>query len=310
MSNLDERSGCMSNLDERYVDEFINYIEKVRNLSLNTVINYAKDLGEFYDFLVNILKKRDLREITNFDIEKFVKFLRNKGYSNRSINRKLSSLRGFFKFLEEKKEIEHNPTLLIYSPKFDRRLPEFLYEEETREVLEKWEKNDKFSIRDRAIMELIYATGMRLREIEGLNISDIDFSTQTLRVKGKGGKIRILPIGDIAFEKLNDYLKRRRKNGEKFSMDTPLFLNKNGDRLTGRSIARIIKKRAREAGFFKNIHPHIFRHSFATHLLNGGADLRVVQELLGHSSLSTTQVYTHITKSRLREIYDKTHPRR
>ncbi len=300
----------MSNLDERYVDEFINYIEKVRNLSLNTVINYAKDLGEFYDFLVNILKKRDLREITNFDIEKFVKFLRNKGYSNRSINRKLSSLRGFFKFLEEKKEIEHNPTLLIYSPKFDRRLPEFLYEEETREVLEKWEKNDKFSIRDRAIMELIYATGMRLREIEGLNISDIDFSTQTLRVKGKGGKIRILPIGDIAFEKLNDYLKRRRKNGEKFSMDTPLFLNKNGDRLTGRSIARIIKKRAREAGFFKNIHPHIFRHSFATHLLNGGADLRVVQELLGHSSLSTTQVYTHITKSRLREIYDKTHPRR
>ncbi len=300
----------MSNIDEKYVDEFVNYIEKVRNLSHNTVINYAKDLGEFYDFLVNISKKEDLREITNYEIEKFVKFLKNKGYSNRSINRKLSSLRGFFRFLEEKKEIEHNPTLLIYSPKFDKRLPDFLYEEETREILEKWEKNDKFSIRDRAIMELIYATGMRLREIEGLNIGDIDFSAQTLRVKGKGGKIRILPIGDIAFEKLNDYLKRRRKNGEKFSMNTPLFLNKNGDRLTGRSIARIIKKRAREAGFFKNIHPHIFRHSFATHLLNGGADLRVVQELLGHSSLSTTQVYTHITKSRLREIYDKTHPRR
>ncbi len=300
----------MSNIDEKYVDEFVNYIEKVRNLSHNTVINYAKDLGEFYDFLVNISKKEDLREITNYEIEKFVKFLKNKGYSNRSINRKLSSLRGFFRFLEEKKEIEHNPTLLIYSPKFDKRLPDFLYEEETREILEKWEKNDKFSIRDRAIMELIYATGMRLREIEGLNIGDIDFSAQTLRVKGKGGKIRILPIGDIAFERLNDYLKRRRKNGEKFSMNTPLFLNKNGDRLTGRSIARIIKKRAREAGFFKNIHPHIFRHSFATHLLNGGADLRVVQELLGHSSLSTTQVYTHITKSRLREIYDKTHPRR
>ncbi len=297
-------------MSKKYIEEFLNYIENVRNLALNTVLNYRKDIEFFYKYLKEKKNKERWKDITTHDLEEFVTFLKKEGYSNRSINRKLSSIRGFFRFLEEKSLIDVNPTITLYSPKFEKRLPDFLYEEEVKKLLEANEEKDKFSLRDKAIMELIYATGMRLREIERVNIGDIDFSTQTVRVFGKGGKIRILPIGDVAFKKLNEYLKERRKKGERFTMTTPLFINKNGTRLSGRSIARIIKKRAKEAGFFKNIHPHVFRHSFATHLLNGGADLRVVQELLGHSSLSTTQVYTHITKSRLREVYDKTHPRR
>ncbi len=185
-----------------------------------------------------------------------------------------------------------------------------MYEEEVKRLLDYKDEKDKYDLRDSAIMEFMYATGMRLREIEGLSIKDIDFSSQTVRVRGKGGKIRILPISNIALRKLTAYFEERKRKGERFSMDTPLFLNRQGKRLTARSISRIVKKRAKKTGFFKNIHPHMFRHSFATHLLNGGADLRVVQELLGHSSLSTTQIYTHITKTRLREIYDKTHPRR
>ncbi len=297
-------------MSKKYIEEFLNYIENVRNLALNTVLNYRKDVEFFYKYLKEKKNKERWKDITTHDLEEFVTFLKKEGYSNRSINRKLSSIRGFFRFLEEKSLIDVNPTITLYSPKFEKRLPDFLYEEEVKKLLETSEERDKFSLRDKAIMELIYATGMRLREIERVNIGDIDFSTQTVRVFGKGGKIRILPIGDVAFKKLNEYLKERRKKGERFTMTTPLFINKNGTRLSGRSIARIIKKRAKEAGFFKNIHPHVFRHSFATHLLNGGADLRVVQELLVHSSLSTTQVYTHITKSRLREVYDKTHPRR
>lgn len=291
-----------------YIDIFIKYIRNVGGLSENTIISYRKDLEEIFDFI----NERDIRILESKDIEEFIKYLKKRKYSNRSINRKLSTLRGFFRFLEERGYLKKNPMLYIFSPKFEKRLPEFLFEDEVKMLLDKelYNKEDKFILRDRAIMELLYATGMRLRELEGVNIDDIDFSSKTVRVKGKGGKIRIIPITDLALKRINEYLEERFKKGEKFNLNSPLFLNKNGTRLTGRSVARIIKKRAKQSGLFKNVHPHIFRHSFATHLLNGGADLRVVQELLGHSNLSTTQVYTHITKSRLREMYDKTHPRR
>ncbi len=289
-----------------YLEQYLSYLKDIRNLSINTLTNYKKDLLEFFDFM----DKKEVINIDSKDLEGFIEKLHNRGYSNRSINRKLSSIRGFFRFLEEKELIVQNPTLAIYSPKFEKRLPDFLYEEEVNSLLDFEESKDKFALRDKAMMEFIYATGLRLREIESLNLGDIDFSSHTIRVKGKGDKIRIVPISDIALKKLRKYLMKRRQKGEKLSIDSPLFLNKNGTRLSGRSIARIIKKRAKEFGIFKNLHPHMFRHSFATHLLNGGADLRVVQELLGHSSLSTTQIYTHISKSRLREIYDKTHPRR
>ncbi len=289
-----------------YIKEFISFLKDIRNLSKNTIFNYNKDLKDFSFYT----QKEGILNIAPKNIEKYVEYLKKRGYSNRTINRKLSSIRGFYRFLEEKGTIETNPTINLYSPKLDKKLPDFLYEEEVERLLDYKDEKDKYDLRDSAIMEFMYATGMRLREIEGLSIKDIDFSSQTVRVRGKGGKIRILPISNIALRKLTTYFEERRRKGERFSMDTPLFLNRQGKRLTARSISRIVKKRAKKTGFFKNIHPHIFRHSFATHLLNGGADLRVVQELLGHSSLSTTQIYTHITKTRLREIYDKTHPRR
>lgn len=289
-----------------YIKEFISFLRDIRNLSKNTIFNYNKDLKDFSFYT----QKEGILNIAPKDIEKYVEHLKKRGYSNRTINRKLSSIRGFYRFLEEKGTIETNPTINLYSPKLDKRLPDFLYEEEVKRLLDYKDEKDKYDLRDSAIMEFMYATGMRLREIEGLSIKDIDFSSQTVRVRGKGGKIRILPISNIALRKLTAYFEERKRKGERFSMDTPLFLNRQGKRLTARSISRIVKKRAKKTGFFKNIHPHMFRHSFATHLLNGGADLRVVQELLGHSSLSTTQIYTHITKTRLREIYDKTHPRR
>ncbi len=289
-----------------YIKEFISFLKDIRNLSKNTIFNYNKDLKDFSFYT----QKEGILNIAPKDIEKYVEHLKKRGYSNRTINRKLSSIRGFYRFLEEKGTIETNPTINLYSPKLDKRLPDFLYEEEVKRLLDYKDEKDKYDLRDSAIMEFMYATGMRLREIEGLSIKDIDFSSQTVRVRGKGGKIRILPISNIALRKLTAYFEERKRKGERFSMDTPLFLNRQGKRLTARSISRIVKKRAKKTGFFKNIHPHMFRHSFATHLLNGGADLRVVQELLGHSSLSTTQIYTHITKTRLREIYDKTHPRR
>ncbi len=289
-----------------YIKEFISFLKDIRNLSKNTIFNYNKDLKDFSFYT----QKEGILNIAPKDIEKYVEHLKKRGYSNRTINRKLSSIRGFYRFLEEKGTIETNPTINLYSPKLDKRLPDFLYEEEVKRLLDYKDEKDKYDLRDSAIMEFMYATGMRLREIEGLSIKDIDFSSQTVRVRGKGGKIRILPISNIALRKLTAYFEERKRKGERFSMDTPLFLNRQGKRLTARSISRIVKKRAKKTGFFKNIHPHMFRHSFATHLLNGGADLRVVQELLGHSSLSTTQIYTHITKTKLREIYDKTHPRR
>ena len=293
-----------------YIGKFIDYLENIRNFSNNTIISYRKDLYEFYEFLNTAIQKNSIKNMGINDFEKYLEFLKFKKYSNRSINRKLSSLRSFFRYLQEEGIISKNPTLVLYSPKFEKRLPEFFYEEDMKNILDTIKTLSIHDLRDKALMELIYATGMRLREMEILSIGDVDFLSATVRVKGKGDKTRIIPMGRVALKTLNNYIHFRKMREEKIKDSSPLFLNKNNKRLSARSISRIIKNRVKESGNFRNVHPHMFRHSFATHLLNGGADLRVVQELLGHKSLSTTQIYTHITKTRLREIYDKTHPRR
>ncbi|GAF85683.1 unnamed protein product, partial [marine sediment metagenome] len=221
--------------------------------------------------------------------------------------------RSFFKFISREGIVNINPTINLITPKINKRLPYFLYLQEINQLIETPPQHTIFGIRDRAILELLYGTGMRVGELVDLNIHDIDLHEKTVRVFGKGSKERILPLGNPSIKAIKEYLTNRnlfRKNIDVNKNDlNALLLNRFGGRLSTRSIRRIIIKYMKIAGLNKKISPHVLRHSFATHLLGGGADLRSVQELLGHESLSTTQIYTHITKERLKIIYKKSHPR-
>ncbi len=246
-------------------------------------------------------------------MRKYIVYLKKCDYSVRSICRKISTVRSFFKFLSREGIVDINPTINLITPKIKKKLPSFLYLEEINKLIETPTGHTISGIRDRAILELLYGTGMRVGELVNLNISDIDLYEKTVRVFGKGSKERILPLGNPSIKAVKKYLTVRnifRKNISinKNDLDA-LFLNRFGGRLSVRSIRRLIIKYMKIAGLNKKISPHVLRHSFATHLLGGGADLRSVQELLGHESLSTTQIYTHITKERLKVIYKKSHPR-
>jgi site-specific recombinase XerD len=246
-------------------------------------------------------------------MRKYIVYLKKSDYSARSISRKISTVRSFFKFCLREGIIKVNPTINLITPKIDKKLPYFLYLQEVNKLIETPLKNTIFGIRDSAILELLYGTGIRVGELVNLNICNIDLYEKTIIVFGKGSKERILPLGNPSIRAIKEYLSSRnlfKKNifVNKNDLEA-LFLNSLGGRLTTRSIRRIIIKYMKMAGLKKKISPHVLRHSFATHLLGGGADLRSVQELLGHKSLSTTQIYTHITKERLNTIYKKSHPR-
>lgn len=246
-------------------------------------------------------------------MRKYIVNLKKSDYSTRSICRKISTIRSFFKFLSREGRVSINPTFNLVTPKIVRKLPYFLYLQEVNKLIEAPPRNTIFGIRDRAILELLYGTGMRVGELVNLNIIDVDLPEKTIRVFGKGSKERILPLNNPSIKATQEYLTNRslfRKNIDLGKNDlNALLLNRFGGRLSARNIRRIIIKYMKIASLNKKISPHVLRHSFATHLLEGGADLRSVQELLGHESLSTTQIYTHITKERLKIIYKKSHPR-
>jgi len=269
------------------------------------LLSYLKDY--------KIIKRNNIQYIDRSIMRKYIVYLKKCDYSVRSICRKISTIRSFFKFLSREGIVDINPTINLITPKIDKKLPSFLYLEEINKLIETPPGNIIFGIRDRAILELLYGTGMRVGELVNLNIHDIDLYEKIVRVFGKGSKERILPLGNPSIKALQEYLTSRnifRKNISINKNDpNALFLNRFGGRLSARSIRRIIIKYMKIAGLNKKISPHVLRHSFATHLLGGGADLRSVQELLGHESLSTTQIYTHITKERLKAIYKKSHPR-
>src|SRR3989338_3825475 len=229
--------------------------------------------------------------------------MRTRELRPRSLARKLSCLRSFFRFLQREGLVKKNPTTLLMTPKLDKKLPQFLTEDEMTKFIESPPLKKEAGKRDRAILETLYSTGMRVSELVGLNMDNVDFISNIVKVAGKGKKERLLPIGDKALKSLQDYLKIRKHQS------SAIFLNKSGTRLTSRSICNITEKYIRQTGLREKISPHVLRHSFATHLLNRGADLRSVQELLGHVNLSTTQIYTHVTMDRLKEVYDKSHPR-
>lgn len=284
---------------ERYIEKFIRYLEIEKNYSAHTILNYRLDLEDFNRFL----GKTAIEKIDYLVLRKYLAVLKDKNLTSRTVNRRLSALRSFFRFLVREGLLKTNPILILSSPKQEKHLPSFLTEEEVAKLIEIVVSQDERGLRDRAILETFYSCGIRISELMGLNIKDIDFIAGIAKVAGKGRKERVVPIGERAISAIRQYLGKRKKQSD------VLFLNKSGRRITTRGIRNIVRKYILRAGIKQGVSPHTLRHSFATHLLNRGADLRSVQELLGHVNLSTTQVYTHLTTERLKSVYDKAHPR-
>ena len=285
-----------------YINKYLAHIEHNRNFSSQTLRAYRNDLHQYLSFLI-AEGCRDLGNVTRLLLRGFLAFLKKQDYSKTTIARKLVSIRSLYKFLCRECILKFNPVENIRAPKLDKKLPGFMSINETETLLNLPGLNTLSGIRDRAIMETLYSTGMRVSELVGIDVEDIDFFNEVVKVKGKGKKERLQPIGNHALDAIRSYLSKRDADNK------ALFLNNRCGRLTERSVARMLEKYVKKAGLSLNISPHTFRHSFATHLLDRGADLRSVQELLGHANLSTTQIYTHITTERLKQVYDKAHPR-
>ncbi|OGX33545.1 MAG: tyrosine recombinase XerC [Omnitrophica WOR_2 bacterium RIFCSPLOWO2_02_FULL_50_19] len=287
---------------DRYIEKFIRYLEIERNASKHTLINYSVDLKSLSEFL----KEEPIEKIDYISLRRYLAHIKEQNLSKVSIARKIASIRSFFKFLFREGIIKNNPASSLSTPKRDKHLPKFLDEKEIVILLESPDLESEAGLRDRAILETLYSTGIRVSELVGLNMDHIDQIGGIIKVYGKGKKERIVPIGERALQAIRDYLKMRRSVAKEAKA---LFFNKSGGRLTDRSIRRIINKYITKASIQQKISPHTLRHSFATHMLDHGADLRSVQELLGHANLSSTQIYTHITTERLKSAYQKSHPR-
>jgi len=304
---------------QAYIDQFLDHLKYGRNMSEHTLRNYRIDLGQFYDYLAPLdnqgnRRPVNIRQIDNITIREFMASLYAQHKKKTSIARKLATLRSFFKFLCREQILDLNPAQLVSSPRLEKKLPKHLTIEAVIRFIETPETDTALGKRDRAILELLYATGMRVSELVKLNLNDIDFGHQSVRVKGKGRKERIVPFGKKARAALEVYLGARgellAEAVEEERDPLALFLNYQGTRITTRSVGRLINKYAKIcADVNPDVSPHSLRHSFATHLLNAGADLRAIQELLGHARLSTTQQYTHVSMERLIEVYDKAHPK-
>jgi integrase/recombinase XerC len=297
----------MKTLQEIF-DEYIkHYLEAEKGASYYTVRNYRDDLADFFKFLT----KKELTLLDEVDrhvLRDYLSELVGRGIAKASIARKLSAIRSFFRYLVREEIIAKNPIEQVSSPKLDKRLPSFLTQEEMEKLLNAPDLSTPLGQRDRALLELLYASGLRVSELVGLTLEQIDLESNEIRVWGKGSKERVVLMGQPAAEALKDYIKegRARLLGEKKSK--ALFLDRYGQKLTERSVQRLLNQHAKKAGIGKRVHPHLLRHTFATHLLDGGADLRVVQELLGHARLTSTQIYTHVTKGQARKVYLAAHP--
>jgi len=299
-----------------YVGRFVDYLEAEKHASRYTVRNYKSDLignlehgteKGFFQFLDNV-GVASLEAVDKNIMRQYLGYLIDQRVAKVSIARKLSAIRSFYRYLLREHIIERNPVELVVSPKLERHLPEFLTIEEVDRLIETPDVNTPLGQRDRAILELFYAAGMRVSELAGLVMGQLDLESRVVRVLGKGNKERMVIIGLPAVKALETYIGQTRPQlAGKDSRDA-VFLNYKGGRLTERWVQEMILKYARAAGLSKKVHPHLLRHTFATHLLDGGADLRVVQDLLGHSTLATTQIYTHVTQNRARKIYMASHP--
>lgn len=302
---------------DRFIDKFLNYLKVEKNMSSHTVLNYAVDLKDFTKFFGD---EAGINSVDYLTLRKFLAELKAKNYSKRTVARKLACLRSFFRFLYREGHVKSNSMLGISTPKLDKKLPVFLDENEVSKLLDSPDEKEASGLRDKAMLETIYSSGLRVSELVGLNADNIDFIGGALKIFGKGKKERLVPIGDRALRWIKRYLEKRpacrqgrgdakTAGASGLAARQAVFLNKSGARITGISVRRIMEKYIHIASLRQDVSPHTLRHSFATHLLNRGADLRSVQELLGHMNLSTTQIYTHVTSERLKNVYDKAHPR-
>ncbi|MHB8157940.1 MAG: tyrosine recombinase XerC [Desulfocucumaceae bacterium] len=295
------------------IDSFIHYLETEKNYSYHTIVNYRRDLFHGVDFFAGALGKKDSELIpSDIDIRLMRSYLGDLFYSGlakTSISRRLAAWRSFYRYLGREGLIDRNPLKGIFSLKAEKKLPHFLFKEECCALVESPGSGSPLALRDRAMLEVLYASGIRVGELVGMDLENVNAGAGELTVMGKGAKERVVPIGHYAVEALTIYLEAGRprllhKQGEK-----AVFLNFQGSRLTDRGVRKIIKKYVSVLGLQSSVSPHTLRHTFATHLLDSGADLRAVQEMLGHKNLSTTQIYTHLTRERLKQVYLKAHPR-
>ena len=292
-----------------FLKEYLSVLKLEKNLSDNTVSSYKNDISSFLQFIES-RRINDPSAIKQNHIADFFKSLKKTGLSSSSAARYYSSLKGFFTYLFLSKYITENPIEKVSTPKLAKNLPSVLTVEEVDSVLSKPDTRDKLGLRDKAVLELFYACGTRVSELINIKISDLFFDEDVIRVFGKGSKERIVPIGSSAVKWINKYLKESRiLLMKKTKSENYLFLNNRGTKLSRMGVWKIVDRYVKEAGIEKEVHPHTFRHSFATHLLEGGADLRAVQEMLGHSDISTTQIYTHIDREYLKEVHRTFHPR-
>jgi len=290
---------------QQAIATFIQYLQSERNASPHTVEAYRRDLLQFAAFLCQqIDPSLTIRQVTHLHIRRYLASV-HKELTKSSVGRKLAAIRSLFRFLLRRGILEKNPAELVSTPKKEKKLPFHLNIDEITTLVEAPKLPEELPARDRAILETLYSSGLRVSELTGLDVKGIDLLAGSVRVFGKGGKERIIPLGSKAVKALEEYLEMRGNPG----IDVPLFINSRGGRLTRRSVARIVDKYMLHLETMKKASPHTLRHTFATHLLEGGADLRSIQEMLGHASLSTTQKYTHVSIDRLLEVYDKAHPK-
>ena len=288
-------------------EDFLNYLKYQRGYSSYTILNYDEDIVEFYDFLNN--NKLEFKDVTYKVIRSYLMKLHDLSYKRTTISRKISSLRSFYKYLAKESVIADNPFLLVSLPKKEKKLPSFLYYNELEDLFKIPNMNEPLGQRNRLILELLYATGIRVGELVKIKLTDIDFNNRIVRITGKGNKMRDVIYGDYCKDILNIYLNDGYLKLSSNEKNQYLILNNRGGKITERSIRYIIDNIIKSTSLKKHVTPHTIRHTFATHMLESGADLLTVQELLGHESLSTTQIYTHVTNERLRNVYLQAHPR-
>lgn len=286
---------------------FIDFLAIERGLAKNTLSAYRSDLKEFFDFIKE--KNIQIEELKKEEILAYIVNLKQKKRANSTISRQLAAIKAFFKFLQQEGIVIINPTSDLEGPKKQKRLPQVLSIDEIEKILEKPKNNNPLGTRDKAMLETLYGAGMRVSELINLDVNSINTDLGYVRCVGKGSKERIIPLGNQAILSLNAYLKGARNKLLKNPKEYALFLNQHGRRLTRQGFWKILKNYAQQAGIKKEITPHVLRHSFATHLLENGADLRSVQEMLGHVDVTTTQIYTHLNTNNIINIYKKSHPR-
>ena len=295
---------------EDQLKDFMHFLIVEKGLANNTILAYERDIKGYLHYLKNVESVLSLNDVQRVHIVHFLGFLKEQGKSSKTLARHVASVRAFHQFLLRDKAADHDPTVHIETPRLERSLPKVLSLQEVEILLDSPKSHDHYGLRDKAMLELLYATGIRVSELIGLDLDNAHLTMGFIRVIGKGNKERIIPLGKTASDAIKRYLEQGRSHFVTSKhRDHALFLNHQGQRLTRQGFWKILKKCAKEAGIEKELTPHTLRHSFATHLLENGADLRAVQEMLGHADISTTQIYTHVTKTRLKDVYSKFHPR-